>query len=149
MKIVIGADHGGFFYKEKVKKEFEKDYEFIDVGAYEINETDNYAEFSFKVGAMIQEGKADFGIMICRTGVGAVIALNKMKGIRAGVLEDEKGVYLARSKNNINVLSFGADNVSFKKAKKIVEKFLTTEFDGGRHIKRLEVIANYEEKHIK
>lgn len=149
MKIAIGADHGGFLYKEKIKEVFGSKHEFIDVGAFEMNSQDDYTTFSFLVGEKVSSGEADFGVMICRTGVGAVIALNKINGIRAGVLETLDGVYLARKKNNINVLSFGADNVKIKKAIKIVELFLTTDFEGGRHKKRLEDIAKYEKEHIK
>ena len=150
MKIVIGADHGGVVYKENIKKFFNhKGVEFIDVGSYEVDPTDNYAEISLRVGEKVQSGEAEFGIMICRTGVGAVVMLNKMKGIRAGVLESTEAVELARKKNNVNVLSFGADNISCRKAIKIVEKFLSTAFEGGRHNARLGVIADYEEKHIK
>lgn len=146
MKISIGADHGGVLYKKQIIDKF-KDIEFIDVGSYQIDETDNYAEISLKVGEKVQSGEAEMGIMICRTGVGAVVMLNKMKGIRAGVLESVEATYLGRAKNNLNVLSFGADNVSLKKAYKIIEKFLSTSFEGGRHIARLEVIERYEEKH--
>ena len=146
MKISIGADHGGVLYKKQIIDRF-KDIEFIDVGSYEIDKTDNYAEISLKVGEKVQSGEAEMGIMICRTGVGAVVMLNKMKGIRAGVLESVEATYLGRAKNNLNVLSFGADNVSIKKAYKIIEKFLSTSFEGGRHIARLEVIERYEEKH--
>ena len=149
MKIVIGADHGGLEYKEKIKKHFENKLDFVDVGSFELNPEDNYAEIALKVGTCVQAGEAECGIMICRTGVGAVIALNKMKGIRAGVLETTNGIYLARSKNNINVLSFGADNISVKKAIKIIEIFLNTKFEGGRHNSRLEIIAKYENEHIK
>lgn len=145
MVIAIGADHGGYELKEKLKKEFVM-HEFVDVGANKLDPEDSYVGFSFAVGELVQSGKADLGIMLCRTGVGAVIALNKINGIRAGVLEDIKGVRLARKKNNINVLSFGADNVSFKLAKKLVQEFLNTEFDGGRHAKRLGEISEYEKK---
>lgn len=146
MVIAIGADHGGVAYKEKIKEFFNGKYQFKDVGSYKIDPLDNYAEIAIKVGEEVKNKTAEYGIMICRTGVGAVIALNKMKGIRAGVLETIEGVYLARKKNNINCLSFGADNISVKKAIKIVEKFLTTEFEGGRHNARLKVISDYEEK---
>ena len=149
MVISIGADHGGFELKEKIKKHFKKYHKFKDVGAKKLEPLDSYAEYSFKVGEMVKKGDAEYGIMICRTGVGAVIALNKIMGIRAGVLESTEGVYLARKKNNINCLSFGADNVTEEEAIKIVEVFLTTEFEGGRHTERLEVIKNYEEQHSK
>ena len=148
MTIAIGADHGGVEYKNQIIKKFEKnEIKFIDVGSFEIDPMDNYAEISLRVGEKVQSGEASVGIMICRTGVGAVVMLNKMKGIRAGVLDSEDSAYLGRAKNNLNVLSFGADNVSIKKANKIVEKFLSTKFEGGRHVARLGVITSYEEKH--
>lgn len=149
MKIAIGADHGGYAYKKKIIEKLSSKHTLIDVGALEYNEADDYTTYSFLVGEGVASGAADVGIMICRTGVGAVIALNKIKGIRAGVLETEKGVYLARAKNNINVLSFGADNIKLSKALKIIDIFLTTNFEGGRHQKRLEDIANYETKQFK
>ena len=148
MIIAIGADHGGFSYKEKIKEYF-SDIKFVDVGAKKLDPKDDYTTFSFKVGESVKENKADLGIMICRTGVGAVIALNKIKGIRAGVLESEEGVILARKKNNINVLSFGADNITEEEAIKIVKLFISTEFEGGRHKKRLEDIKKYEEQNFK
>ena len=148
MKISIGADHGGVLYKSRIIDKFKViGIEFIDVGSYDIDKNDNYAEISLRVGEKVQSGEAELGIMICRTGVGAVVMLNKMRGIRAGVLESVDSAYLGRAKNNLNVLSFGADNISIKKAFKIIEKFLSTQFEGGRHIARLEVIKNYEEKH--
>ena len=150
MVISIGADHGGVAYKNKIVQEFSKQgIEFKDVGSYEIDPSDNYAEISIRVGELVQKKEADFGIMICRTGVGAVVMLNKMKGIRAGVLESVEAVCLARAKNNVNVLSFGADNICVGKAIKIVKKFIGTEFEGGRHNARLGVIADYEERHSK
>lgn len=145
MVVAIGADHGGFEYKEYIKKQF-SDIEFIDVGAKTFNADDDYTVFSFKVAEEVQKCNADKGIMICRTGVGAVIAMNKVKGIRAGVLETTKGVVLARKKNNINCLSFGADNIDKKTACKIVNLFLFTEFDGGRHQRRIDQIVQYEGK---
>ena len=149
MKVSIGADHGGVLYKEKIKEYFKDKVEFIDVGSYEIISDDNYAEISLRVGEQVKNGTAEYGIMICRTGVGAVIALNKIQGIRAGLLETIDGIKLARSKNNINVLSFGADNRSVKKAIKIVDIFVNTAFEGGGHEARLKVIADYEKEHSK
>lgn len=149
MIVAIGADHGGFNHKEAIKKNFSNSIKFIDVGAKALDLNDDYPEFSFKVAELVKSGQADFGIMLCRTGAGAVIAMNKVLGIRAGVFETIKGAKLARSKNNANILSFGADNVTVEKSFKLVETFLTTEFSGGRHQRRLEVIADYEQKHIK
>lgn len=148
MVVAIGSDHGGFLYKEAIKEQCSAFCTFVDVGAHELNMEDDYPGFSFSVADLVQDKKVDRGIMICRTGVGAVIAMNKVKGIRAGVLESVKSVELARKKNDVNILSFGADNVSVGTAIKLVKKFLITEFEGGRHQRRLDVIAEYEKKHI-
>ena len=144
MKIAIGADHGGFSLKEYIKQNL-KGIEVIDCGAQKICPDDDYTDFSFAVAECVQSKKADYGIMICRTGVGAVVAMNKVKGIRAGVCESENSVTLARKKNDINCLSFGADNIDKTLALKIVNIFLNTPFEGGRHKRRVDKISAYEE----
>lgn len=148
MKIAIGADHGAFLYKEEIKKHF-KDIEFVDCGALQLNPEDDYTDFSFRVAELVASGQAEKGIMLCRTGVGAVIAMNKVEGIRAGVCESVESVTLARKKNNINCLSFGADNVKLKNGYKIIDKFINQEFEGGRHARRIEKIQKYEQERTK
>lgn len=143
MVVSIGADHGGFLHKEYIKTKF-PNIKFIDAGAFDIDEADDYTKFSFAVAEDVASGRADFGVMICRTGVGAVIAMNKVTGVRAGLCERVIDCEIARQKNNINVLSFGADNVCKKRAVRIVETFLSTKFDGGRHKRRMDDIAAYE-----
>lgn len=143
MVVSIGADHGGFLQKEYLKTKF-PNIKFNDVGAFEMDEADDYTKFSFAVAEEVASGRADFGIMICRTGVGAVIAMNKVFGIRAGLCERVEDCETARRKNNINILSYGADNVCRKRAVKIVEKFISTDFDGGRHKRRMDAIFAYE-----
>lgn len=145
MNIAIGSDHGGFFYKEYIKENL-KNVNFVDVGALNQDSEDDYTDFSFAVAESVKNKSADLGIMICRTGVGAVIAMNKVFGIRAGVCESENAVTLARHKNNINCLSFGADNISKEEALKICEIFIREPFDGGRHLRRINKILSYEEK---
>ena len=144
MKIAIGADHGGFSLKEYIKQKL-NGIEVVDCGAYKECPADDYTDFSFAVAECVQSKKADYGIMICRTGVGAVVAMNKVKGIRAGVCESENSVTLARKKNDINCLSFGADNIDNTLALKIVNIFLNTPFEGGRHKRRVDKISAYEE----
>ncbi len=143
MKIAIGSDHGGFNLKNYIMENL-KDVEFVDVGAYKLDPEDDYTDFSFKIAEMVKDGKADYGIMICRTGVGAVIAMNKVQGIRAGVCESLTSVTIARQKNNINCLSFGADNVNQNLALLICDLFTKTDFDGGRHLRRVNKISDYE-----
>lgn len=146
MKISIGADHGGFYYKEYIKKTLASRYNILDKGAFIYDCKDNYTEFAFKVAEDVATKKADVGIMICRTAVGASIAMNKVKGVSAGLCESVKSAKLAREKNNINIVTFGADNISKSRAIKIIEKFLTTNFEGGRHATRVNAITNYEGK---
>lgn len=146
MKISIGADHGGFLYKEYIKKILASKYNILDRGAFIHESNDNYTDFAFRVAEDVASKKADLGIMICRTAVGASIAMNKVKGIRAGLCESVKSAKLARQKNDINILTFGADNISKSRAIKIIEKFLTTNFDGGRHAIRVNTITEYEGK---
>jgi len=88
MIIAIGADHGGYLYKEYIKENL-NGVDFLDVGAKTLNGEDDYTDFSFAVAEAVNSGLADLGIMICRTGVGAVIAMNKVYGIRAGVCESK------------------------------------------------------------
>lgn len=145
MKIAIGSDHGGFEYKNYLISKF-FDIEFVDVGSYELNPDDDYTDFSFKIAEKVASGEADKGIMICRTGVGAIIAMNKVKGVLAGLCEGVPDVVLARKKNNINCLAFGADNISKSKAKAIIEAFISTQFEGGRHERRVEKILAYEKE---
>lgn len=145
MKIAIGADHGGFDYKQYLIQEI-KGVQFVDVGAYEQAGEDDYPDYSIKIAEMVASGDADYGIMICRTGVGAIIAMNKVKGILAGLCEGAADVILARKKNNINCLSFGADNVTKEDAIAIVNAFIATEFEGGRHLRRVSKILAYERK---
>lgn len=145
MKIAIGADHGGFDYKQYIMQEI-SGVEFIDVGAYAKDQEDDYPDFSFKIAEMVASGVVQYGVMICRTGVGAIIAMNKVKGIFAGLCESVNDVILARKKNNINCLSFGADNVTKEDAVSIINTFITTEFEGGRHLRRVNKILAYEKK---
>lgn len=145
MKVSIGADHGGFLYKEYLKKQL-PDVEWVDVGAISQDPEDDYTDFSFKVAENVSQNKTFRGILICRTGVGACIAMNKVFGVRAGVLENENAVILARHKNDINCLCFGADNISKEEAVKITKLFLSEGFDGGRHARRVGKIIDFEEK---
>ncbi len=145
MKVSIGADHGGYLYKEYLKKSL-PEVDWVDVGAKEQDLEDDYTDFSFAIAENVSQNKTPRGIMICRTGVGACITMNKVLGVRAGVLENENGVILARHKNDINCLCFGADNITKEEALKITKLFLTENFDGGRHARRVGKIAEFEER---
>lgn len=143
MVIAIGADHGGYLYKEYIKNQI-KNVDFIDVGANTYDEKDDYTDFSFAAAELVKNKKADFAVIICRTGVGSVMAMNKVRGVRAGLCETVEGCHIARQKNNINAVSFGADNICKKRAVRIVNELISTEFEGGRHKRRVDKIMEYE-----
>lgn len=146
MKIIIGNDHKGTKLKNKVISFLEKNgYEVNNIGTNDENPT-NYPDYGFKVGEAVSEKEADFGIVICGTGIGIGIAANKVKGVRCALVYDSKQAYLARQHNNANVLALPS-KLSFLKAKKIIKTFLETSFSNDeRHIKRINMIKEYEEK---
>ncbi|MFQ6002618.1 MAG: ribose 5-phosphate isomerase B [Candidatus Zixiibacteriota bacterium] len=144
MKISLGADHRGFELKEKIKK-YLKDlgHEVTDFGTHSTQSVD-YPDFGFKVAESVAKEKSDFGITFCWTGNGMNIVANKVKGIRSALCINEEMARLARSHNNANVLALASKFVSEEQAKKILTVWLSTEFEGGRHIPRLEKIKTYE-----
>lgn len=147
MKLVIGSDHAGKDLREEVVSYLEqKGYEVQDCGTF--RETANYAVEGIKVAENISMGKGDFGIIICGTGIGISIAANKVRGIRAALCNEVEFAKLSREHNNANVLSMGARFIDTEKAFEIVDTFLATEFEGGRHLDRIDTIADYEESCI-
>ena len=147
MKIAIGADHRGFSLKE-VLKEFlkEKGYEVIDFGTHS-EESFDYPDAAIPVGEAVASGEADRGILICMTGIGMSIAANKVKGVRAALVTGLEFAELSRRHNDANVICLQGGYVDPEDAKKFVEVFLTTEFEGGRHERRVNKIKEYESTH--
>jgi len=144
MKIVVGSDHGGFAYKAEVIKHLEEaGYEVMDVGTYS-NESCNYAEYGIEAAQLISKGEADYGILICNTGEGISMAANKIKGIRCGIGYDDEVVAFTRKHNNANMISFGANFMKLEDVLKRIDIFLHTEFEGGRHEKRVQTIIDAE-----
>lgn len=140
MKIAIGSDHGGFELKEKVIKHLlEKDIEVLDLGTNSTASVD-YPEFGHAVGHAVVEGKADLGIVICGTGIGISISANKVPGVRAGLCTNTTMAKLTRQHNNANVLAMGARIVGDVLALDMVDTFISTPFEGGRHERRIENI---------
>ena len=136
MKIAIGCDHGGYLLKQDVLiwlDEHDIDYE--DYGCFSRDSVD-YPAYGEKVARTVAAGEADFGIVICTTGIGISIAANKVKGIRCDVLSAE----MTRRHNNANVLAMGAGLTGPNVALRIVEVFLNTEFEGGRHQRRVDLL---------
>lgn len=138
MKISIGCDHGAYELKETLKNHLTaKGYEVADEGTYSKDSCD-YPVFAHKVANKVAAGDADFGILCCTTGIGMSIAANKIKGARAALLHDEFSAEMTRRHNNSNILCIGAKIVeSEEKACHLADIFLSTDFEGGRHERRV------------
>ena len=144
MKIAIGCDHGGYLLKQDVLIWLEEhDYEVEDVGCYS-RESVDYPIFGEKVGRLVASGEADYGIVICTTGIGISIAANKVKGIRCAHCTDPLSAEMTRRHNNANVLAMGAGLTGTNLALRMVEVFLNTEFEGGRHERRVNLLDNIQ-----
>lgn len=137
MKIALGCDHGGYELKQFIMKTLEKlGYEYEDFGCYSLESCD-YPDFGAAAARAVAEGKCDRGIVICTTGIGISIAANKVKGIRCAHCTDSLSAEMTRRHNDANVLALGAGITGPNLAKRIVEVFLNTEFEGGRHARRV------------
>lgn len=144
MKIAIGADHGGYELKEAIKKHLEEvgGYEITDYGTYSPESVD-YAAIAYKVGtAVVAEGI--LGILCCGTGIGISLAANKVKGVRAACCSDYFSAKFTRLHNDANILCMGGRVVGSGLATELVDVFLTTEFEGGRHQRRIDQITEIE-----
>jgi len=145
MKIAIGSDHRGYNLKEFVKKLLdEHGYEYHDYGCYNEDSVD-YPDVAVQVAEGIASGEYERGILICGTGIGMCIAANKVNGIRAAQCYDAFTAQRARLHNDAQICCIAAEAGKVR-VPSIIEKFLTTNFEGGRHIARLEKIRMIEEK---
>ncbi len=144
MKIAIGSDHAGYYMKEHLKK-FLKDsgYEVDDCGTFSTASVD-YPDYAKKVCTKIQDGVVNRGILICGTGIGMSITANKFKGIRAALSLNPFMAELSRKHNNSNVLVLAGRLMGYELADATLESWLKTEFEGGRHQKRLSKIEELE-----
>lgn len=143
-KIAIANDHGGVCLKESVIEVIkEAGYEYKDFGSFG-SESVNYPEYAQKAADAVASGECDLGILICGTGIGISMAANKVKGIRAAVCTDPVCAGLTRLHNNANILALGGRIVGVELAKEIVKAFLSTEFEGGRHQTRVDMITAIE-----
>jgi ribose 5-phosphate isomerase B len=138
MKIAIASDHAGFDYKEAVKKFLlEKGYEVEDFGTYS-KESCDYPDFVFPAARAVAEGKCDRGIVFGGSGNGEAIAANKIKGVRCGLAWDLRSARLCREHNDANVLSMGQRMIAVEEMLEITELWLNTDYEGGRHQKRID-----------
>ena len=144
MKIAIGCDHGGFALKQEVKGYLEKNgYEYQDFGTF-TEESCDYPDIAIDVAEHVSSGEFDRGILICGTGIGIGIAANKVKGIRAALCHDTFSAHASREHNDANVLTMGQRVIGPGLALEIVDIWLKTEFEGGRHERRVGKIKAYE-----
>ena len=140
-KIVIGADHRGFALKEQIKMTLarNKDYEIDDVGCFSETSCD-YPDYAREVAKKIQNGQAQWGILICKTGIGMSIAANRFKGIRAALCLTPEVARQARRHNDANVLVLASQSTTPQDALKIIDAWNSEIFEGGRHLRRIQKI---------
>ena len=143
--IAIGSDHGGFALKQEIMKHLEeRKLEYIDFGTYSSDSCD-YPQYGAAVGRAVASGSCERGILICGTGIGISISANKIHGVRAALCGDCFSAEMTRRHNDANIVAFGARVVGPGLALKIVDTFLDTEFEGGRHERRVQQMMALEE----
>jgi ribose 5-phosphate isomerase B len=149
MKVAIASDHRGFHLKEQLIALLKsRGHEVLDEGPMSEGSVD-YPDFAALVARKISAGEAERGILICGTGIGMAISANKFPGVRAAACADEVTAELSRRHNDLNVLCLSGDLLSSRVAERVVEKWLETEFEGGRHHRRVEKIRDLErENHM-
>lgn len=137
MKVYIGADHGGYKLKEKIKTWLaEWGFEFEDLGAHELKEDDDYPDYALAVAQKVVSDPQALGILACRSGQGECIAANKVKGIRAAVAWSEESARSAKRDDNVNILCLAADHVGMGEQRKIVSSFIGTPFEANERFQR-------------
>lgn len=142
--IALGCDHGGLNLKKAVIEYLkENDIEFEDFGCYDEKSVD-YPVYAYKVASAVRDKKADKGILCCGTGIGISMAANKVKGIRAAVCTNEFMAEFTRRHNDSNILCMGGRVIEEDTAVKLAKLFLETQFEGGRHQKRIDMISDIE-----
>ena len=148
MKIAIGTDHGGYPLKAEIIQALQlAGHELIDIGAYSLNPTDDYPDFALAVSKAVQSKLAERGIVICGSGVGACVAANKMKGIRAGICHDTYSAHQGVEHDDMNVLCLGARIIGSEIAREIVLAFASAKFSGEeRHLRRLNKVLTIEKE---
>lgn len=145
MIISMGCDHGGYLLKEHIKKYLtEQGHEIKDFGCHSLDSCD-YPQFGAAAARAVADGSCEKGIVICTSGIGISISANKIKGIRCALCSEPLSVEMTRRHNNANMLAMGAGMTGPNMAERIVDTFLTTKFEGGRHQRRVDGISALEE----
>jgi ribose 5-phosphate isomerase B len=145
MKIAIAADHAGFALKERLRQKLaEEGHEVADFGTGSPESCD-YPDYAQQVAREVGEGRSERGILVCSTGIGMAMAANKVAGVRAAPAQSDDEVRLTREHNDANVLTLGARYLDEAQAAALIRTFLTTEFSGGRHARRVAKIGALEQ----
>ena len=145
MKIAVGCDHGGLEHKNAIAEHLKSEgFEVEDFGIYE-NKSVDYPEIALKVANSIKNGENELGILVCGTGIGMSLAANKVNGIRAAACSEHFSAKYTRLHNNSNILCLGGRVIGVGTAIELVDLFVDTEFEGGRHAKRVDKITAIEE----
>jgi len=146
MRVAVGSDHRGFGVKGKIIELIKRlGHEAVDDGTYS-NEAVDYPDLAAKVAEQVSKHEVDRGILICGSGLGMCIAANKFPGVRAAPCHDDLTAEMSRRHNDLNVLCLSADMLGEKLIDRMVEIWLTTEFEGGRHARRIEKITELEQR---
>ena len=149
MKIAIGCDHGGFDHKNAIAEHLkERGFSVTDFGIYE-NKSVDYPEIALKLANSVAAGENTLGILVCGTGIGMSIAANKVNGIRAAAVSDHFSAKYTRLHNNANILCLGGRVIGVGTALELADLFVDTEYEGGRHQKRLDMITEIEKSQKK
>ena len=147
MKVFIGADHRGYYLKQKIMQFLQsRGYDVVDMGTYVKGVSCDYPLISKKVALAVVKTRGSRGILACMTGIGHSIAANKVRGIRAALCYNKKAAVLSRTHNDANILIVGSKFVSQKDIFSIVTTWLKTEFEGGRHLRRVNQIKKIEQE---
>jgi ribose 5-phosphate isomerase B len=140
MRVYLGSDHAGFEMKEALKSYFDRrGLDVTDVGAHSEDSVD-YPEFAHEVAQAVATGDADRGVLVCGSGIGMAMAANKVDGIRAAMVTDPELAKMMRLHNDANVITLGGRYIPQELAEEILDAFFDTEFEGGRHQRRVEKI---------
>ncbi len=145
MRVVIGSDHAGFDQKERIRQHLEaQGHEVVDVGTSNGDDSVDYPDFAAGVARTVASGDAERGVLVCGTGIGMAMAANKVDGVRAANVTDPEFARLARQHNDANVLTVSGRFISEDVNQEIIDIFLGTEFEGGRHGQRVAKITDLE-----
>ena len=144
MKIAVGCDHGGLEHKNAIAEHLKSEgFEVEDFGIYE-NKSVDYPEIALKVANSIKNGENELGILVCGTGIGMSLAANKVNGIRAAACSEHFSAQYTRLHNNSNILCLGGRVIGIGTALELCDIFVNTEFEGGRHQRRIDMITEIE-----